>query len=313
MYLLPPSSHHQFLYRNIPFGVALRLRRICSRDDWLEEQLLEFKHFFQHRRYNNNIINKGFKRAKNIARSDALLPKPSTIDSLQNLMLVMDYHPNFRDIPKLIRDHLSILYESPLMKKVFSKDTTRIRIGFCRTKDLKDLLVPSALPDLNRADTLNSDVVGLVVFNVIVRFVMLATMFYSHQTGSKVWQQEKVIKSDIRYLAAQITLFYCDICLLCNRQCVGSSVNFRARLSNHKSHIKQKKRTCCLVNHFIDNAHDHPLSSLKFVLIEKVSTKTDKFLEQREGHWQAQLWTYEPYAFNAKKEFNSGRIREFLS
>ena len=98
MYLLPQSSHHQSLYRNIPFGVALRLRRICSRDDWLEEQLQEFKHFFQCRRYNNNIINKGFKRAKNIARSDALLPKPSTIDSLQNLVLVIGYHPNFREI-----------------------------------------------------------------------------------------------------------------------------------------------------------------------------------------------------------------------
>ena len=47
MYLLPESSHHQSLYRNIPFGAALRLRRICSRDHWLEEQLQEFKHFFQ--------------------------------------------------------------------------------------------------------------------------------------------------------------------------------------------------------------------------------------------------------------------------
>ena len=37
MCLLPQSSHHQSLYHNIPFGVALRLRRICSRDDWLEE------------------------------------------------------------------------------------------------------------------------------------------------------------------------------------------------------------------------------------------------------------------------------------
>ena len=97
-------------------------------------------------------------------------------------------------------------------------------------------------------------------------------------------------------------IIYCAICLLCNRQCVGSSVNFRARLSNHKSHIKQRKRTCRLVNHFIDNAHDHPLSSLKFVLIEKVSTKTEEFLEQRERYWQAQLWTYKPYGFNAKKE-----------
>ena len=67
------------------------------------------------------------------------------------------------------------------------------------------------------------------------------------------------------------------------------------------------------MNHFIDNAHDHPLSGLKFVLIEQVSIKTEEFLGQREGHCQAQLWTYQPYGFNAKKEFNSGRRREFLS
>ena len=34
IYLLPQSSHYQSLYRNIPYGVVLRIRRICSRDDW---------------------------------------------------------------------------------------------------------------------------------------------------------------------------------------------------------------------------------------------------------------------------------------
>ena len=43
MYLLAQSSHHPSLYRNIPFGVALRLRRNCSRDDWFEEQLDEYR------------------------------------------------------------------------------------------------------------------------------------------------------------------------------------------------------------------------------------------------------------------------------
>ena len=31
------------------------------------------------------------------------------------------------------------------------------------------------------------------------------------------------------------------------------------------------------MNYFIDNAHNHPLSSLKFVLTEKVSIKTEEF------------------------------------
>ena len=108
-------------------------------------------------------------------------------------------------------------------------------------------------------------------------------------------------------------IIYCATCLLCNRQCVGSSVNCRARLSNHKSHIKQEKRICHLVNHFIDSPLDHQLYNLKFVLIEQVSIKIEEFLEQREGYWEAQLWTYELYGFNAKKEFNSGSRRKFLS
>ena len=142
---------------------------------------------------------------KTIARSVALLPKPSTIDSLQNLVLVMEYHPNFRDIPKLIRDHLSILYESPCMKKVSSNDKTLIRTGFRRTKNLKDLLVPSALLDLNRTYTLNSDVVGC--FRCDRKVCDACHNFLLPSNRIKVWQQEKVIKSDLRYLAAQITLF----------------------------------------------------------------------------------------------------------
>ena len=46
MYLLPQSSHHKSLYRNIHLGVALRLRRICSRDDWLEDSYKNLNIFF---------------------------------------------------------------------------------------------------------------------------------------------------------------------------------------------------------------------------------------------------------------------------
>ena len=51
-------------YRNITFGVALRLRRICSHDDWFEEQLEEYHHFFKRRKYKNSVIRKGFDQAK---------------------------------------------------------------------------------------------------------------------------------------------------------------------------------------------------------------------------------------------------------
>ena len=159
VYLLPQSSHYQSMYRNIPYGVALQLRRICSRDDWFYEQLEDFKQYFRRRRYSNKIINKGFNRAVNITRSDALLPKSRPPDNFKNLLLVIDYHSNFRDVPQLIKDHLQILYGSPRMKKhtslaFFSSNKACIKTGFRRKKNLKDLPVPSALPESIGSDAL---------------------------------------------------------------------------------------------------------------------------------------------------------------
>ena len=121
----------------------------------------------------------------------------------------------------------------------------------------------------------------------------------------------KVTKLDntclVGLILSSIALFVKNII-----DCVGSAIDFRRRLSNYKRQITNQKRTCRLVNHFIDNSSDHPLDCLKFTLIEQVSNKTEKDLEEREGYWQAQLWTFEPFGFNAKKEFNSGRRHQFL-
>ena len=72
MYLLPQSSHYRSMHLHIPFSVALRIRRICNRENWFEEQLLKYKHYFKHRNYKNCVIHKGFDKARNIPRSQAL-------------------------------------------------------------------------------------------------------------------------------------------------------------------------------------------------------------------------------------------------
>ena len=152
-----------------------------------------------------------------------------------------------------------------------------------------------------------------VVSNAIARFVTLVKTFYFPIDVLLVLLQIKVTKLDNTCLLGLILLFIVLFVKKCNRQCVGSAIDFRHRLSNYKSHVTKQKRTCRLVNHFIDNSSDHPLHCLKFILIEQVSNKTEKDLEEREGYWEAQLWTFEPFGFVAKKEFNSGMRRQFLN
>ena len=223
----------------------------------------------------------------------------------------MDYHPKLKDLPKLIKSHLPTLYESPRMRKLFSNDKVKIRTGFRRKKNLKDLLVPSSLPDIVQENCTDSDNIGCYRCHRQVCDACQNFLIPAKRIKSVVTRKSYKIRQSLSCRTDYV--IYCAICTLCKRQCVGSWINFRSRLSNHKSHIKKNKRTCRSVNHFIDNSCSHTLADLKFVLIEQVATKTDTFLEHREGYWQAQLWTYEPHGFNAKKEFNSGRRREFLS
>ena len=122
MYLLPQSSHYRSMHLYIPFGIALRIRRICSREDWFEEQLLEYEQYFKCRNYKNCVIHKGFDKARNIPRSQKLKPKTASDRTVRNFALILDYHPNFNGLPLLIRDYLKILFESSRMRNVFSQE-----------------------------------------------------------------------------------------------------------------------------------------------------------------------------------------------
>ena len=219
MYLLPQSSHHPSLYRNILFGVALRLRRICSRDDWFEEQLEEYHHFLKRRKYKDSVIRKGFDQARNTSRSDALLCKSLTNDSKRNLVPVMDYHPYLKHIPKLIKNHLPTLHESPRMRKVFSDDKVQIRTGFRRTKNLKDLLVPSSLPVADQDTSINSGSIGChrchrQVCDACQNFLVLAKRIKSVTTG-KTYKIRQSLTCRTDYV------IYCATCTLCNRQSIS--------------------------------------------------------------------------------------------
>ena len=215
------SSHHPSLYRNIPFGVAFRLRRICSRDDWFEEQLDEYQQFFKRRKY--SVIRKSFDQARNTPRSNASLPKSRTIDTRRNLVLVMDYHPNLKDLPKLTKSHLPTLYESPRMRKLFSDDNVQIRTGFRRTKNLKDLLVPSSLPDTVQENWTDSDNIGCYrchrrVCDACQNFLVPVKRIKN--VPRKSYKIRQVLSCRTDYV------IYCATCTLCNRQCVGIYMHF---------------------------------------------------------------------------------------
>ena len=142
MYLLPSSSHFHSVSDNIPYGVALRLKRICSTEEEFSKKSIEYKN---HLGYKRKKVKKQFQKANFFSR-ETLLTKQPKISSNKKIVLNLDYHPTLRNVGTITKRHLPILYKPVAMKETFNPDKTRIMIGFRRHKNLKEILSPAAFP-----------------------------------------------------------------------------------------------------------------------------------------------------------------------
>ena len=63
MYLLPSLSHFHSVSDNIPYGVALRLKRICSTEEEFSKKSIEYKNHLLARGYKRKKVKKQFQKA----------------------------------------------------------------------------------------------------------------------------------------------------------------------------------------------------------------------------------------------------------
>ena len=77
-------------------------------------------------------------------------------------------------------------------------------------------------------------------------------------------------------------MIYLVYCTKCGKQVVGSSKNWESWLSNHKSHIKKKVKSCSIVKHFIDSctATVIPSKYFRFINSSKEKIEFDLLLEK---------------------------------
>ena len=266
MYLLPSSSHFHSVSDNIPYGVALRLKRICSTEEEFSKKSIEYKNHLLARGYKRNRVKKQFQKANFFSR-ETLLTKQPKISSNKKIVLNLDYHPILRNVGSIIKRHLPILYKSVAMKETFNPDKTRIMIGFRRHKNLKEILSPAAFPtNKNKQVVLDT---GCKKCNkkcyVCHDFLQESPTITSLATGIKYKIKESLSCKDD-------WVVYCATCLKCQKQDVGSTVTeFYTRWSNHKSHINTKKKTALLLNILLNKNVD--CKTLKLPLLKKSKLK----------------------------------------
>ena len=71
-YLLPTSCHPKSTTKNLPYSCALRIVRICTKNENRDKRLIELKEMLMKRNYNEGILDRAIEKARKTPRKYAL-------------------------------------------------------------------------------------------------------------------------------------------------------------------------------------------------------------------------------------------------
>ena len=139
-YLLAKSCHRYVYKTYIPFGQAIRLRRINPDDIVLNERLKELETWFTNRGYNSKKVRPEIERVKAMNRTDLLSKGDKEIDN--RITLVFTYHPALTKVYEILQKVYRHTLKSQRLTAILPSPP---ELAFRNGKTLKDHLVRSKL------------------------------------------------------------------------------------------------------------------------------------------------------------------------
>ena len=234
-----PTDIHQLLHRSschpyhtkkgIPYGQALRIRRICSEDSSFKEYLASLKSWLMDRGYKGGELGTQLERVKGLQR-DTLLNRESKSKDGTRIPLVLTFHPALNEVHEILRKCENILLVDREHRRVFSG---KLFVSFRRAKNVKDTLVRAKLqPE-------NEELVEKGTHKCNGRRCQICPMM---QEGSMFYNAD-----DSRFFRNFSGAYDCNSenvvyllqCTCCNKKYVGSTkTKFRQRFNVYKSYFR---------------------------------------------------------------------------
>ena len=298
------SSCHTFHTKSgIPYGQALRLRRIVSDEAQFDKRLRDLESWLLKRGYEGGMVTKQIDKARTKDRDELLNfeKDKSGFDPRPNL--VLRYHPALSDkVHSIVQIHQTLLKINEEHKQVFQEVP---RVTFRRAKNLKDSLVRATL-SVQKTNTVGSSCCGKPRCKLGNN--LKCTTSFSNRDGSR---QFEIRKGPLTCDSTNVV--YLLQCRTCGIQYVGSSKPaFRMRVNNYKSHHRKFLKLnskgeainenavpqLSLHSHFAQEGHGGFEADAIFTLID--SGYDNVHARTRECFWQYKLNVFEPHGLNIR-------------
>ena len=143
-YLNFKSCHPYHQKSNLPYALALRLRRICSNTTDFQQHCTTLTHHLRKRGYKLGMIKEGIRKAATRTREDVL--KPADVDDTtvdERVIFSTTYNPIVPDLKQKLAQLHPVLLSSERCREVFPNPPL---VAYRRNRNLNDMLVSRRLP-----------------------------------------------------------------------------------------------------------------------------------------------------------------------
>ena len=204
-------------------------------------------------------MDRQFEKALAVERS-SLLQKTAKAKK-KVFPFVINYNPRLPNVNQIIRRNLHLLNSNSQLQETFPNNS--IFPAYRRGKNLKEILAPSKFKTHSNNESLHGCTKCNKRCDLCKNYFAESCSFKSSATSrySSIKQNVTCTTRNAIYLAT---------CIKCDKQYVGSTkTEFKVRFRNHKSDMKNNKKTCELATLF--NSLEHQLSDISFIVIETIS------------------------------------------
>ena len=122
-----PTDKHLYLHhpsatkKAIPYGLGIRLKRICSKEDDYQKNRKELKHQLMKRWYSGRFTEEQLKRVYSKKREDLLKYRQKSTEKNERAPLVLTFSNLLPVVTSTVQKHLKLLHQSNRMQEAFKE------------------------------------------------------------------------------------------------------------------------------------------------------------------------------------------------
>ncbi|KAK3089910.1 hypothetical protein FSP39_007586 [Pinctada imbricata] len=137
LYIRHDSCHPSHTKKNLPYGLGLRLKRICTREEDYKRHRNELKSQLRKRGYSGKKIEQQLQRVDQLKREDLLQKNPNK-KAGDRVPLVVTFSKQLPDITNILQKHHSILENSERLQAAFKQPPL---VAYRRDTNICDSLI----------------------------------------------------------------------------------------------------------------------------------------------------------------------------